>query len=411
MIEYTDKQDSARIKVIGVGGGGGNAVNTMVASRLEGVEFIAANTDVQALNANRAGTKIQLGRSASRGLGAGANPDVGRTAALEEREQIATALEGADMVFVTAGMGGGTGTGGAPVVADIAKQTGALTVGVVTKPFLFEGNKRRKQAEQGLAELKAAVDTLIVIPNQRLLSVAGENMSLADAFKRADEVLLNAVQGISDLITVHGLVNVDFADVRTIMSEQGMALMGTGRAAGDRRAVEAMQAAISSPLLEDVTLDGATGLLVNITGGPNLTLREVDEAVSMAQSAADPDANIIFGSVVDEALGDEVKITVIATGFAAAAQASDRRTPARIQVQVPKEAPVAQVKAAIPPPLPNEKKEPLKLTTVSVPAGKATASARVPARRPNGTEPFKQSDEDQYDIPAFLRKGNHPPQE
>jgi len=411
MIEYTDKQDSARIKVIGVGGGGGNAVNTMVASRLEGVEFIAANTDVQALNANRAGTKIQLGRSASRGLGAGANPDVGRTAALEEREQIAAALEGADMVFVTAGMGGGTGTGGAPVVADIAKQTGALTVGVVTKPFLFEGNKRRKQAEQGLAELKAAVDTLIVIPNQRLLSVAGENMSLADAFKRADEVLLNAVQGISDLITVHGLVNVDFADVRTIMSEQGMALMGTGRAAGDRRAVEAMQAAISSPLLEDVTLDGATGLLVNITGGPNLTLREVDEAVSMAQSAADPDANIIFGSVVDEALGDEVKITVIATGFAAAAQASDRRTPARIQVQVPKEAPVAQVKAAIPPPLPIEKKEPLKLTTVSVPAGKATAAARTPVRRPNGTEPFKQSDEDQYDIPAFLRKGNHPPQE
>jgi len=411
MIEYTDKQDSARIKVIGVGGGGGNAVNTMVASRLEGVEFIAANTDVQALNANRAGTKIQLGRSASRGLGAGANPDVGRTAALEEREQIATALEGADMVFVTAGMGGGTGTGGAPVVADIAKQTGALTVGVVTKPFLFEGNKRRKQAEQGLAELKAAVDTLIVIPNQRLLSVAGENMSLADAFKRADEVLLNAVQGISDLITVHGLVNVDFADVRTIMSEQGMALMGTGRAAGDRRAVEAMQAAISSPLLEDVTLDGATGLLVNITGGPNLTLREVDEAVSMAQSAADPDANIIFGSVVDEALGDEVKITVIATGFAAAAQASDRRTPARIQVQVPKEAPVAQVKAAIPPPLPIEKKEPLKLTTVSVPAGKASAAGRNPVRRPNGTEPFKQSDEDQYDIPAFLRKGSHPPQE
>ena len=215
--------------MIGVGGGGGNAINTMVAGRLEGVEFIAANTDVQALAANSASVKIQLGQSASRGLGAGANPEVGRTAALEEREQIAAALEGADMVFVTAGMGGGTGTGGAPVVADIAKQTGALTVGVVTKPFLFEGNKRRKQAEQGLAELKAAVDTLIVIPNQRLLSVAGENMSLADAFKRADEVLLNAVQGISDLITVHGLVNVDFADVRTIMSEQGMALMGTGR--------------------------------------------------------------------------------------------------------------------------------------------------------------------------------------
>src|SRR5512138_1146948 len=315
MIEFTDKQDAAKIKVIGVGGGGGNAINTMVAARLEGVEFIAANTDVQALAANKAGVKIQLGRSASRGLGAGANPDVGRQAALEERETIAAALDGADMVFVTAGMGGGTGTGGAPIVADVAKQTGALTVGVVTKPFLFEGNKRRKHAEQGLADLKDAVDTLIVIPNQRLLSVAGENMSLADASKRADEVLLHAVQGISDIITVHGLVNVDFADVRTIMSEQGMALMGTGRSSGEKRAVEAMQAAISSPLLEDVTLDGATGLLVNISGGPNLSLREVDEAVSMAQSAADPDANIIFGSVVDEALGDEVRITVIATGF------------------------------------------------------------------------------------------------
>src|SRR5512138_3169987 len=316
MIEFTDKQDAAKIKVIGVGGGGGNAINTMVAARLEGVEFIAANTDVQALAANQASVKIQLGRSASRGLGAGANPEVGRQAALEEREAIAAALEGADMVFVTSGMGGGTGTGGAPIVADVAKQSGALTVGVVTKPFLFEGNKRRKQAEQGLNELKAAVDTLIVIPNQRLLSVAGESMSLADAFKRADEVLLNAVQGISDIITVHGLVNVDFADVRTIMSEQGMALMGTGRASGERRAMEAMQAAISSPLLEDITLDGATGLLVNITGGPSLTLHEVNEAVMMAQSAADPDANIIFGSVVDERMGEDVKITVIATGFA-----------------------------------------------------------------------------------------------
>src|SRR5512146_2838715 len=311
MIEYTDKQDAARIKVIGVGGGGGNAINTMVAARIEGVEFIAANTDVQALAANQATIKIQLGRGASRGLGAGANPEIGRQAALEERDAIAAALEGADMVFVTAGMGGGTGTGGAPIVADVAKECGALTVGVVTKPFLFEGNKRRKQAETGLAELKAAVDTLIVIPNQRLISVAGENMAMADAFKRADE----------------GLVNVDFADVRTSMAEQGMALLGTGRSSGERRALEAMQAAISSPLLEDVSLDGATGLLVNITGGPHLTLREVDEAVSMAQSAADPDANIIFGSVVDESLGDEVRITVIATGFQAG---EDKRlSPAR----------------------------------------------------------------------------------
>jgi cell division protein FtsZ len=403
MIEFTDKQDAARIKVIGVGGGGGNAINTMVAARLEGVEFIAANTDVQALAANRAGVKIQLGRSASRGLGAGANPDVGRQAALEEREAIAAALEGADMVFVTAGMGGGTGTGGAPVVADVAKASGALTVGVVTRPFLFEGNKRRKHAEQGLAELKDAVDTLIVIPNQRLLSVAGENMSLADAFKRADEVLLHAVQGISDIITVHGLVNVDFADVRTIMSEKGMALMGTGRSSGERRALEAMQAAISSPLLEDVTLDGATGLLVNITGGANLALREVDEAVTMAQSAADPDANIIFGSVVDESLGDEVRITVIATGFQP--RDADQRRPGgrAVQVQVPQ---ATAVKSA-PPPLPHEPraKEPIRLAhPVAAPVAVHTVTAARPVR-----PAYKPADsEDQYDIPAFLRRNNTP---
>jgi cell division protein FtsZ len=402
MIEYTDRQDAARIKVIGVGGGGGNAINTMVAARLEGVEFIAANTDVQALHANKADMKIQLGRSASRGLGAGANPEVGRSAAIEERDAIAEALAGADMVFVTAGMGGGTGTGGAPVVADIAKQTGALTVGVVTKPFLFEGNKRRKQAEAGLAELKAAVDTLIVIPNQRLLSVAGENMSLADAFKRADEVLLNAVQGISDLITVHGLVNVDFADVRTIMSEQGMALMGTGRSSGDRRALEAMQGAISSPLLEDVTLDGATGLLVNITGGPGLTLHEVNEAISMAQSAADPDANIIFGSVVDEQLADEVKITVIATGF----QPREAQRARPVQVQVPATVPAAAAAPARPPPpaahaQPAEAKKPAAPIRLATPA--APAAVRAAARRDGG--PFKPLDDDQYDIPAFLRRG------
>ncbi|BDG02699.1 cell division protein FtsZ [Anaeromyxobacter oryzae] len=404
MIEYTDKQDAAKIKVIGVGGGGGNAINTMVAGRLEGVEFIAANTDVQALAANKAGVKIQLGRSASRGLGAGANPEVGRTAALEEREQIATALEGADMVFVTAGMGGGTGTGGAPVVADIAKSTGALTVGVVTKPFLFEGNRRRKQAEAGIAELAAAVDTLIVIPNQRLLAVAGENMSLADAFKRADEVLLNAVQGISDLITVHGIVNVDFADVRTIMSGQGMALMGTGRSAGARRAVEAMQAAISSPLLEDVTLDGATGLLVNISGGADLTLNEVNEAVTMAQAAADAEANIIFGSVIDERLGDEVKITVIATGF----QGREERS--RALARQPAEAKLPATVRTVPPPLPAEAKakDPIRLQTVA-PATVPVRASTAPVRRDPGS--FKPADEDQYDIPAFLRRGGSAPRE
>jgi len=403
MIEFTDRSDGARIKVIGVGGGGGNAINTMVAGRLEGVEFIAANTDVQALNANKAGVKLQLGRSASRGLGAGANPEIGRQAALENREQIEAALAGADMVFVTAGMGGGTGTGGAPVVADIAKSTGALTVGVVTKPFLFEGNRRRKHAEAGLAELKAAVDTLIVIPNQRLLSVAGESMSLADAFKRADEVLLNAVQGISDLITVHGIVNVDFADVRTIMAEQGMALMGTGRASGPKRAVEAMQAAILSPLLEDVTLDGATGLLVNITGGPGLTLHEVDEAVSMAHAAADPEANIIFGSVIDERLGEEVKITVIATGFVA--REAERRPAAGKSVQVA--VPAAMPARAVPPPLPVQPKaaapEPIRLAKPA--PATATAAVRVGAATRAPAAGFSPADEDQYDIPAFLRRG------
>jgi cell division protein FtsZ len=411
-------EHGARIKVIGVGGGGGNAINTMVAGRLDGVEFIAANTDVQALAANKASVKIQLGRAASRGLGAGANPDRGREAALEAREEIAEALAGADMVFVTAGMGGGTGTGGAPIVADVAKQSGALTVGVVTKPFLFEGNKRRKQAEQGLAELKAAVDTLIVIPNQRLLSVAGENMSLYDAFKRADEVLLHAVQGISDLITVHGLVNVDFADVRTIMGEQGLALMGTGRSAGARRAVEAMQAAISSPLLEDVTIDGATGLLVNITGGPSLTLHEVNEAVTMAQTAADADANIIFGSVVDERMGDEVKITVIATGF------SQKEAPIRLTTVKATQVPISlTAKVALPPaPAPivieprraeprSAEARPVEPRRESVPRAVpavATAAPKpppLPARARERLDPsaFKPGDEDQYDIPAFLR--------
>ncbi|HSM93958.1 MAG TPA: cell division protein FtsZ, partial [Anaeromyxobacteraceae bacterium] len=290
------------------------------------------------------------------------------------------------------------------VVADVAKESGALTVGVVTKPFLFEGNRRRKQAEQGLADLRAAVDTLIVIPNQRLLSVAGENMSLADAFKRADEVCLNAVQGIADLITIHGLVNVDFADVRTIMAEKGMALMGSGRSNGERRAMEAMQAAISSPLLEDVTLDGATGLLVNITGGPNLSLREVDEAVSMAHAAADPDANIIFGSVIDERMGDEVKITVIATGFQP--REGERRPPrATAQIQVPATAPIAKIQ---PPPLPPaepkaREPQPVRLSSPAAPVPavvRAGAGAGVRA-----TQAFKPADDDQYDIPTFLRKG------
>jgi len=429
MIDFDSREPAARIKVIGVGGGGGNAINTMVAGRLEGVEFIAANTDVQALSANRAEVKLQLGKSVSRGLGAGANPDRGREAALEVQDAIAEALAGADMVFVTAGMGGGTGTGAAPIIADIAKKAGALTVGVVTKPFLFEGNRRRKQAETGIDDLRAAVDTLIVIPNQRLLSVAGESMSLADAFKRADEVLLNAVQGISDLITVHGLVNVDFADVRTIMAEQGMALMGSGRASGPGRAVEAMQAAISSPLLEDVTLDGAMGLLVNITGGSTLTLHEVDEAVSMAQAAADPDANIIFGSVVDERMESEVKITVIATGFARAEGARPRGTTAR-QATLPM-ASVAAVRREAPPPLPVASRpaepraaevraapaRPLPTRAVAMPPDEdlppAPRPRPVPAtvRASRDVGPYTPAEEDQYDIPAFLRRGGGQPKD
>src|SRR4051812_36349649 len=314
-MENFDSKLGAKIKVVGAGGGGCNAVNTMIAANLDRVEFIAANTDVQALHASRAGIKIQIGQTLTKGLGAGANPEMGREAALESREEIAKALEGADMVFVTAGMGGGTGTGAAPIIADIAKSLGALTVGVVTKPFQFEGNKRRKQAEQGLVELKAAVDTLITIPNQRLLTLGGQNMPLLETFKRADEVLLNAVQGISDLIQYHGYINVDFADVKTIMSDKGLALMGTGRSSGEKRAVLAMQQAISSPLLEDVQIDGATGLLINITGGRDMTLQEVNEALTLVHDAADAEAEIIFGSLIDENIGDEVKITIIATGF------------------------------------------------------------------------------------------------
>ncbi|HEX2571696.1 MAG TPA: cell division protein FtsZ [Polyangia bacterium] len=310
-----DRMAHAKIKVIGVGGGGGNAINTMIECRLEGVDFIAANTDLQALESNQATVKVGLGSSLTKGLGAGANPEIGKNAALEDVERIAEVLEGADMVFVTAGMGGGTGTGAAPVIAQVAKECGALTVGVVTKPFSFEGKKRRRQAEEGIEALSQAVDTLITIPNDRLLSIAGQKTTMLDAFRKADEVLLNAVQGISDLITIPGLINVDFADVRTIMASMGRALMGTGRAVGERRAIEAAQQAINSPLLEDVSINGATGILINITGGPDLTLFEVNEASSLIQEAAHEDANIIFGSVIDANFTDEVRITVIATGF------------------------------------------------------------------------------------------------
>jgi len=319
---------AAKIKVIGVGGGGGNAINSMIAAGLSGVDFIAANTDAQALANNRAPFKVQLGTELTRGLGAGADPEIGRAAALEDRDRIAELLEGADMVFVTCGMGGGTGTGAAPVIADVARELGALTVGVVTKPFDFEGNRRARQAQAGIEALKSAVDTLITIPNQRLLSVAERRMPLLEAFRRADEVLLNAVQGIVDLIQNHGYVNVDFADARAVMANQGMALMGTGRGRGEERCVEAMHAAIHSPLLEDVSIEGATGLLINITGPADLSLIEIDEALSIVREAAHDDANIIFGSVIDPRIEDEVKITIIATGFSSPSRAAYRARPA-----------------------------------------------------------------------------------
>jgi cell division protein FtsZ len=304
----------AKIKVIGVGGGGNNAVNRMISAGLRGVEFIAVNTDAQALKGALASIKLQIGSKATKGLGAGADPEVGHNAAEESREEIANALRGADMVFVTAGMGGGTGTGAAPIVAEVAKDLGALTVGVVTKPFTFEGRKRLMQAEKGIASLKSKVDTLITIPNDRLLQVVDKKTSIVEAFRIADDVLRQGVQGISDLIAVPGLINLDFADVRTIMSDTGSALMGIGVNSGENRAAEAARAAINSPLLE-TSIEGARGVLLNITGGPDLGLLEVNEAAEIIAQAADPEANIIFGAVIDESIRDEVRVTVIATGF------------------------------------------------------------------------------------------------
>ena len=316
MIELVENVDpGARIKVIGAGGCGGNAVNHMIAAGLRNVDFIAVNTDTQALQNNKAPLVIQMGTQLTRGRGTGGNPEIGRKAALEDEDRMREVLSDAEMVFVTAGMGGGTGTGSAPVIARIARETGALTVGVVTKPFQFEGRKRMGQAEEGLRELKNAVDTLITIPNQRLLSIASRTTSLKEAFQKADDVLLQAVRGISELVTVHGLINLDFADVRSIMAEMGMAMMGAARAAGENRAVEAAQRAISSPLLEDVSIKGARGLLINVTGGPDMSLYEVNEAASLIQEEAHEDANIIFGAVIDEKLCDEIHVTVIATGF------------------------------------------------------------------------------------------------
>jgi cell division protein FtsZ len=397
MIELSETSEvGARIKVIGVGGGGGNAVNTMISAGLPGVEFIAANTDAQALRANLAPVKVQLGEKITKGLGAGANPQIGKKSAEEDIERIREYLNGADMVFITAGMGGGTGTGGAPVVARLAKEMGALTVGVVTKPFMFEGKKRMKQAEEGMRELKDSVDTLIAIPNQRLLSIAGRNMPILETFKKADDVLLQAVRGISDLITVHGLINLDFADVRTIMAEMGMAMMGAAVSQGENRAIEAAQHAISSPLLEDVSIKGARGVLINITGGPTLSLHEVNEAATLIQEEADDEANIIFGAVIDETMGDEVRITVIATGFGA----TDRvREPVRsVEREIVMDRPDPR-KSAVVRELPKAEsaKRVVKLGTI-IDDGEGTRFV------PRGDTNDPAAEDSQYDIPTFLRK-------
>jgi len=372
----------ANIKVVGIGGGGNNAVTTMIESGLKGVEFIVANTDRQVLADNKAPHKIQVGRDLTRGLGAGANPEVGRRAAIESYNDIAEKLAGADMVFVTAGMGGGTGTGGAPVVAKIARELGALTIGVVTRPFTFEGKKRGRQTLDGVDELRENVDTLIVIPNQKLLTISNEKTPLLETFKKADEVLLHAVQGISDLINVRGLVNLDFADIKTVMASKGMALMGTGMSKGENRAVDAATHAISSPLLENVAIDGATGIIINVTGGPDLSLHEINEASTLITEAADENAEIIFGAVIDDTMGEYIRVTVIATGFGRSERTSHSIDQFQQQSQPQQQPPVTAYQAAFTymPPVPNN--TPVAQVPVSTAPVYTQAPVHVPAQAP-----------------------------
>jgi cell division protein FtsZ len=370
MLEFDfELEPLAKIKVIGVGGGGSNAVNRMIENGVKGVEFITVNTDAQALHLTKSEQKLQIGDKLTRGLGAGANPDVGKKAAEESREFITNSLRSADMVFVTAGMGGGTGTGAAPVIAELAKECGALTVGVVTRPFTFEGRKRSTQAELGIEALKEKVDTLIVIPNDRLLEIVDKKTPMLEAFREADNVLRQAVQGISDLIAVPGLINLDFADVKTIMSERGSALMGIGQASGENRAMEAARKAIMSPLLE-TSIEGARGVIMNITGGSNLSLYEVNEAAEIVIAASDPEVNMIFGAIIDDNLKDEIKVTVIATGF-------EHKGPARRSVS----------------------------PAASTPQPQQEQSGTAEPRQTNNLRPFGNSgvSNDQLDIPAFLR--------
>jgi cell division protein FtsZ len=389
----------ARIKVVGVGGGGGNAVNRMIDSQLRGIEFIAANTDLQALRKCRAPIKLQIGNLLTKGLGAGADPEMGRKAALEDTERILEILEGADMVFLTAGLGGGTGTGAVPIIASLAAEIGALTVAVVTKPFGFEGRRRMMLAERGVEELRGSVDTLITIPNERLLNFVERGTPLAEAFRIADDVLRQAVQGISDLITVPGEVNVDFADVRAIMTGMGMALMGTGIAKGEHRALEAAQRAISSPLLEETSIQGAKGVLINISGGADLTLHEVAEAARIIADAVDPDANIISGMVIDPTMEEAMKVTVIATGFDYGVGERPRLAPMP-SLSMSRPVPVPQQQPSLAA-LPIERDEPEK-QQVDVPFyRKVIAHAR--GEDPNGFGP-NWSNVDDYDIPTVLRK-------
>jgi cell division protein FtsZ len=402
----SERAPSARIKVIGVGGGGSNAVNRMVRFGLDGVEFIVANTDLQALQHNAAGVKLQIGSRLTKGLGAGADPNVGRSAALEDTDAIIQALDGADMIFVTAGLGGGTGTGAAPVIASLAGELGALTVAVVTRPFKFEGRKRQAQAEAGLEALRECVDTIITIPNERLLGLIDRSTPLTDAFAAADDVLRQAIQGISDLILVPGLINLDFADVKTIMSGMGLAMMGTGVAEGADRAVEAARKAISSPLLEGASVTGSRGVIINVTGGPDLSLIEVSDAATIVQEAADEEANIIFGAVVDPALQGKVKITVIATGFdaqtatrtpAAAGQTPVDLAPYADQVRLRSAAPVAVDRTAAPRLTLNRRLAfDLPLAAGGAPEGEAASGEPAPGAEGEESSPF--------DVPAFLRR-------
>jgi cell division protein FtsZ len=408
-----DPRTNAKIKVIGVGGGGGNAVNRMICAGVEGVEFVVANTDLQALQMSRAPVKIQLGTKLTNGLGAGANPEMGRRGALEDADKIIEALEGADMVFVTTGLGGGTGTGAAPIIASLASEMGALTVAVVTKPFAFEGRRRMAQAERGLAELIDSIDTTIVIPNEKLLAVA-QNAGFFESFRIADDILRQAVQGISDIITIPGIINRDFADVKTIMAGMGYAVMGTAIAKGERRATDAAQAAISSPLLEAGAIDGARGILINITGSSSLKLAEVNEASTIIQSAAHEDANIIFGAVQDEKMKDDLKITVIATGFkndvparkdrtinAAQAAISTARTASAYQVQAAAAVPRV-VNATHIPHVPHG--SPISAQASAVPT-RVMAPTRESPNLATMTESIRTAvEQDDLDVPAFIRK-------